>query len=215
MIWLHGTIGRGPEECQIALKGVLGHLLEEANDAGLAHQILEYSETKHGATSFLVAIEGAGEEEFAKTWNGTMQWICKSKIRPEHKRKRWFVSIGMIKAPRPDEAISDTDLVWETMKASGPGGQHMNKTESAVRLTHKPSGIVVTAQEERSQYRNKSLALAKLHARMAEIKKDGEKNTSKERWDDHNSLERGNAVRTFEGENFKKGAALLAKAITL
>jgi peptide chain release factor 2 len=68
---------------------------------------------------------------------------------------------------------SDEDLLREcevdTFRSSGPGGQHVNKTESAVRLTHLPSGIVVTSQQERSQHRNKALCLKKLRQKIAKL----------------------------------------------
>ena len=68
---------------------------------------------------------------------------------------------------------SDEDLLREceldTFRASGPGGQHVNKTESAVRLTHLPTGIVVTCREERSQHRNKATCLRKLRERVEQL----------------------------------------------
>ncbi len=68
---------------------------------------------------------------------------------------------------------SDEDLLREcevdTFRSSGPGGQHVNKTESAVRLTHLPSGVVVTTQQERSQHRNKALCLEKLREKIAKL----------------------------------------------
>ena len=68
---------------------------------------------------------------------------------------------------------SDEDLLREcevdTFRASGPGGQHVNKTESAVRLTHLPSGLVVTCREERSQHRNKEICLRKLRERVEQL----------------------------------------------
>ncbi len=68
---------------------------------------------------------------------------------------------------------SDEDLLHEcevdTFRASGPGGQHVNKTETAVRLKHLPSGLVVTSRQERSQYRNKALCLRKLRAQVAQL----------------------------------------------
>ncbi len=68
---------------------------------------------------------------------------------------------------------SDDDLLREceveTFRASGPGGQHVNKTESAVRLTHRPSGVVVTSREQRSQHQNKAVGLRKLREKVARL----------------------------------------------
>jgi ribosome-associated protein len=68
---------------------------------------------------------------------------------------------------------SDEDLLRQckvdTFRASGPGGQHVNKTESAVRLTHLPSGVVVTSQQERSQHRNKAVCLQKLREKITRL----------------------------------------------
>ena len=74
----------------------------------------------------------------------------------------------MILLPTADEDLL-RECEVETFRASGPGGQHVNKTETAVRLRHLPSGVVVTSREERSQHRNKVLCLRKLRARVAEL----------------------------------------------
>ena len=74
----------------------------------------------------------------------------------------------MIKLPDSDEELLGECEV-ETFRSSGPGGQHVNKTESAVRLRHKPSGVVVTSQEERSQHRNKQLCLVKLRQKIEKL----------------------------------------------
>ena len=74
----------------------------------------------------------------------------------------------MIKLPESDdELLSECEVT--TFRSSGPGGQHVNKTESAVRLRHKPSGVVVTSQQERSQHRNKQLCLAKLRKKVEKL----------------------------------------------
>ena len=74
----------------------------------------------------------------------------------------------MILLPESDEDLLRQCEV-DTFRSSGPGGQHVNKTESAVRLRHLPSGVVVTSQQERSQYRNKSLCLQKLREKVARL----------------------------------------------
>ncbi len=73
-----------------------------------------------------------------------------------------------ISIPEDDDSLLAQCNV-DTFRSSGKGGQHVNKTESAVRLTHLPTGVVVTCQKERSQYRNKNLALANLRAKLEEM----------------------------------------------
>lgn len=204
-VWLQATSGRGPAECEYALKGIFTQLEQESISQGLILNMLACEQTAHGMSSFIVSVEGANCDQFAVSWSGSTQWICKSPIRPTHQRKRWFVGLSVIGiTPSTINTVQDCDLVWESMKASGPGGQHVNKTESAVRLTHKPSGVVVTAQEERSQHRNKSLALAKLHAELQRVANAQAASNAKDRWNNHNSLERGNPIRTYTGMDFKK-----------
>src|SRR6185503_1352186 len=74
----------------------------------------------------------------------------------------------MIKLPESDEDLL-RECEVQTFCSSGPGGQHVNKTESAVRLKHLPSGVVVTSQEERSQHRNKALCLQKLRSKIEKL----------------------------------------------
>ena len=74
----------------------------------------------------------------------------------------------MIRLPDSDEDLL-RECEVDTFRSSGPGGQHVNKTESAVRLTHLPSGVVVTSQQERSQHRNKALCLEKLREKIAQL----------------------------------------------
>jgi peptide chain release factor len=102
--------------------------------------------------------------------------------------------------PIKNDVIKDRDIRYETMRASGPGGQNVNKVETAVRATYVPTGLSVVASDNRSQTLNKKLAYERLLAKLSAI--EDEKHSEQERavWMNHNLLERGNAVQTFKGE---------------
>jgi len=79
----------------------------------------------------------------------------------------------MSKVPSIDNLLKECRI--DTFRASGKGGQHVNKVESAIRLTHYPSGIIITCQDERSQYRNKEIAVKRLHKKLIELNKKPKK----------------------------------------
>ena len=94
--------------------------------------------------------------------------------------------------------IKDSDLIYESCKSSGAGGQHINKTESAVRLTHKPSGIVIECQEERSQFKNKDKALKMLRAKLYDIKqREQSEKVASDRKSQVGTGDRSEKIRTY------------------
>jgi peptide chain release factor len=198
-VWLQVTAGQGPLECAWAVVKVLDQIQHEAKVASLECKTIEIEPGPEPGTaqSALISICGDAElEKFANSWRGTVQWTARSPFRPGHRRKNWFVGIDILE-PVDEMRFDLKEVRWETMRASGPGGQHVNRTESTVRVTHLPTGVQATATEERSQHRNRKLALARLTKKLDEVNARRNGDVREERWRVHQGLERGNPVRTF------------------
>ena len=93
--------------------------------------------------------------------------------------------------------LEDKDLVVETYRASGPGGQHMQKTDSAVRITHTPTGLVVQCQNERSQFQNKQTALGILRARVFELQRQEREEQLEKQASEKKKIEWGSQIRSY------------------
>jgi peptide chain release factor len=97
-----------------------------------------------------------------------------------------------------EETFSLNDVKIETLRSSGAGGQHVNKTESGVRAVYLPTNTVVLITNERSQYQNKMIALSVLAHKIQERNFEKKENVEKQAWQNHNELVRGNPVRRFK-----------------
>lgn len=205
MIRLLFTSGRGPAECRIAVRHAVAALAAEAALLGLEADCVEGpSPDRYGPGSAIVVIHGDAATAFARPWIGAIQWVAQSPVRPHHKRKNWFIGVFKLPAlPDAPKALAVHDVRFEAFRAGGPGGQHQNKTESAVRATHIASGLSVVVREERSQHRNKALALERMAAllrlqgEMAAITAQSDAHAA------HDRLERGRPVKRFKGEAFR------------
>lgn len=204
--WLQITAGQGPDECSLAVKHVMNFMMKEMKTHGLKAEILEAipGNKSDGYVSALISIKGSNLRNVVDSWQGTIQWICESPYRPQHKRKNWFIGVNALTPPQKHALLKEREVKFETMRASGPGGQHVNTTDSAVRATHLPTGLTTIAREERSQHMNKKLATARLLLLLEEQNQFQKAVKVKEKWENNHSLERGNPIRIFIGTTFKE-----------
>jgi len=109
------------------------------------------------------------------------------------------VTVAVLPEAQPVEVnVNPADIIFDTCKSSGAGGQHINKTESAVRLTHKPTGIVVECQEERSQYKNRDKAMIMLCTKLLQMKREEQdRQISSERRSQVGTGDRSEKIRTY------------------
>ena len=125
-----------------------------------------------GIKSAAISIEGENAYGFLKSENGVHRLVRISPFDANARRQTSFAAVEVMPEIENDESIEirDEDIEMQVYRASGAGGQHVNKTSSAVRLIHKPTGIVVASQQERSQFQNKDNCMKMLRAKLLELK---------------------------------------------
>lgn len=192
--------GSGGTEAQDWANMILRMYLRWAESQGFKADIIELSEGDvAGIKSATVKIAGDYAFGFLRTETGVHRLVRKSPFDSGSRRHTSFASLFAYPEidDRVEVDINPADLRIDTYRASGSGGQHVNKTDSAVRITHEPTGIVVQCQSDRSQHRNKDSAMSMLKARLYEHEMQKRRSDQQAVEDEKSDIGWGSQIRSY------------------
>ncbi len=192
--------GSGGTEAQDWANMLLRMYLMWGEKSGFKTEVIELSEGEvAGIKSATVKFTGDYACGKLRTETGVHRLVRKSPFDSGHRRHTSFASVFVYPEVSDDieVAINPADLRIDTYRASGAGGQHVNRTDSAIRITHVPTGVVVQCQSDRSQHRNRASAMAMLKSRLYELELQT-RNKAKQKLEDSKSdIEWGHQIRSY------------------
>jgi peptide chain release factor 2 len=192
--------GAGGTDAQDWAEMMFRMYLRWAEQRGFATEVIDYQPgDEAGIKSTTFTVKGTYAYGYLKTEIGVHRLVRISPYNASGKRQTSFASVYVF--PEVDQEIvveiDEKDLRIDTYRASGAGGQHVNKTSSAVRITHLPSGIVVQCQQEKSQHRNKDLAMKVLRARLYQREKEKQNQQIQQLHENKGDIAWGNQIRSY------------------
>ena len=196
------TAGQGPIECAMAVQGIQHRFKQHLDDNKISYEVVQQKkgDMNRSIETILFKVSTI-DVSIINPWIGTILWICQSPIRKFHRRKNWYIRCEEVQINEQLD-LNLTDVTVQTFRASGPGGQHRNKVETAVRLIHKTTGIIVTATNSKSQAQNKKKAWGKLEEQLKVRNKQQLNDYNTDQWLVQQEIERGRPVKTFKGKKF-------------
>jgi peptide chain release factor 2 len=192
--------GAGGTEAQDWAQMLLRMYLKWAAARGFSAEVIDSNPGEvAGVKSASVEIKGDYAYGWLRTETGVHRLVRKSPFDSGNRRHTSFASVFVSPEIDDDIAISidPADLRTDTFRSSGAGGQHVNKTESAVRITHLPSGIIVACQNERSQHKNRATAMKMLKAKLYELEVNKRNAAAKVLEDSKSDVSWGNQIRSY------------------
>lgn len=192
--------GSGGLDAQDWAKMLLRMYTRFAQEMGFTVKELDYNQDPEaGIKSVTLRISGKNAYGFLKSEKGVHRLVRMSPFDSSGKRHTSFASVDVI--PELDDTvkidINPSDLKIDTYRSGGAGGQHVNKTDSAVRITHIPTGIVVQCQNERSQLINKDVSMKMLMAKLIELKKQEHKERIEDLQGEYSQIGWGSQIRSY------------------
>jgi peptide chain release factor 2 len=192
--------GSGGTEAQDWASILLRMYLRWGERRGFKTEMIEESSGEvAGIKSATIRFEGPYAFGWLRTETGVHRLVRKSPFDSGNRRHTSFASVFV--SPEVDDdidiEINPADLKVDTYRASGAGGQHVNRTESAIRITHMPSGIVVACQSDRSQHKNRSTAMKQLKAKLYEMEMQKRRGALQIIEDNKSDVSWGNQIRSY------------------
>ncbi len=192
--------GAGGTEAQDWAQMLLRMYLKWAAARGFDAEVIDSQAGEvAGMKSATIEIKGEFAYGWLRTETGVHRLVRKSPFDSGNRRHTSFASVFV--SPEVDDDIkvdlNPADIKMDVYRSSGAGGQHVNKTESAVRLTHEPSGIVVACQNERSQHKNRATAMKMLKAKLYELEFNKRNAAAKVLEDSKSDVSWGNQIRSY------------------